>query len=345
MNMAVYFDDKRKSWYCKFRYTDWTGESKSTSKRGFKLKREAIAYEAEYKEKAKDRPQMKLKQLADAFLEDYKINRKPASYSMAEKNLRLYILPQLGQMDIGDITPMVIKKWQNSLTKLNQSDSSIKAYNTTFNTLLNWGVKFYGLKNNPFKIVGTTGKVAKRDVFIEEKEWSEIDNDITDVFDKAALNLLFWSGMRIGELRALQPGDVDFEKCTIRINKTYSEAYGIGKPKTANGERVIKIPEQTMNHLNTLFNSFYELPDFPFRQRCLITIKTHLKEYCEKHYKFNIHPHCLRHSHATLLVRMNVPLPAIAKRLGDKIETVMSTYAHCYNSQEDEIADMLTKLQ
>ena len=77
--MAVYFDEKQKTWYCKFRYTDWTGESKSTSKRGFKLKREAIAYEAEYKEKAKASPQMTLKQLADAFLEDYKANRKPTS--------------------------------------------------------------------------------------------------------------------------------------------------------------------------------------------------------------------------------------------------------------------------
>ena len=61
--MAVYFDEKQKTWYCKFRYTDWTGESKSTSKRGFKLKRDALQYEKEYKEKAKDRPQMKLKQL------------------------------------------------------------------------------------------------------------------------------------------------------------------------------------------------------------------------------------------------------------------------------------------
>ena len=56
--MAVYFDEKQKTWYCKFRYTDWTGESKSTSKRGFKLKRDALQYEKEYKDKAKSRQQI-----------------------------------------------------------------------------------------------------------------------------------------------------------------------------------------------------------------------------------------------------------------------------------------------
>ena len=206
--MAVYFDEKQKTWYCKFRYTDWTGESKSTSKRGFKLKRDALQYEKEYKDKAKDRPKMTLRQLSDAFLEDYKANRKPTSYSLTERNLRNYILPVLGSTAIDDLTPIIIKKWQNHLLTLGKSESSIKAYNTTFNTLLNFGVKFYGLQSNPFRVTGTTGHIKKRLEFLEENEWKKLDSVISDTFDKALFNLLFFSGIRIGEARALTKDDI-----------------------------------------------------------------------------------------------------------------------------------------
>ena len=339
--MAVYFDEKQKTWYCKFRYTDWTGESKSTSKRGFKLKRDALQYEKEYKDKAKDRPKMTLRQLSDAFLEDYKANRKPTSYSLTERNLRNYILPVLGSTAIDDLTPIIIKKWQNHLLTLGKSESSIKAYNTTFNTLLNFGVKFYGLQSNPFRVTGTTGHIKKRLEFLEENEWKKLDNVISDIFDKALFNLLFFSGIRIGEARALTRDDIDFEKNTISISKTYNLVSGISKPKTKNSYRKIVIPEQACNHIKKLFESFYDLPEYPFQFRIPRTVAVHLKAYCMEAGVTVITPHGFRHSHASMLIKRQVPINAVASRLGDTVAEVMRTYSHCYKEQDSEIAALL----
>ena len=50
--MSVYKDTKQGTWYVSFRYVDWTGEKKQKLKRGFRTKREALEYEAEFKRKA-----------------------------------------------------------------------------------------------------------------------------------------------------------------------------------------------------------------------------------------------------------------------------------------------------
>lgn len=50
--MPAYKDNKKGTWYCKFRYTDWQGNRKETTKRGFQTKREAKEYEQEYIRKA-----------------------------------------------------------------------------------------------------------------------------------------------------------------------------------------------------------------------------------------------------------------------------------------------------
>lgn len=50
--MPAYYDPDRKTYYCKFRYTDYTGESRQKMKRGFKLKRDAVEWESEFLHKA-----------------------------------------------------------------------------------------------------------------------------------------------------------------------------------------------------------------------------------------------------------------------------------------------------
>ena len=61
-----------------------------------------------------------------------------------------------------------------------------------------------------------------------------------------AFQLVFWGGLRTGELLALTPADIDFTEKTIRINKSYQhsiEGYCIRTPLTPNGIRTINIPE------------------------------------------------------------------------------------------------------
>ena len=51
--MAVYKESDSNTWRVIYRFTDWTGERKQTSKRGFSTKRDAIAWEREQLQKIK----------------------------------------------------------------------------------------------------------------------------------------------------------------------------------------------------------------------------------------------------------------------------------------------------
>ena len=50
--MPAYKDEARNTWFCKFYYKDWKGESKQKMKKGFKTKKEAQDYEREFLNKA-----------------------------------------------------------------------------------------------------------------------------------------------------------------------------------------------------------------------------------------------------------------------------------------------------
>lgn len=61
-----------------------------------------------------------------------------------------------------------------------------------------------------------------------------------------AFEMLYWCGIRKGELLALTPGDFNFRKGTVSINKSYQRLHGedvITSPKTRKSVRTIRMPE------------------------------------------------------------------------------------------------------
>lgn len=343
--MAAYYDEKQKSWYTKFRYTDWQGNSKSTSKRGFKTKKEALAYESDMKNKLKEKPQITLKALSDEFLTDYKANNKYNSYVNAEKNCRKYIIPTLGSLVIDKITPLVVRKWQADILQYELSDSTLRAINTTLCTMLNYAVKYYGLQSNPMKITGKQGKYTRRLDFLEVDEWEKINNLIDDLYDKVTLNLMYWTGIRIAELMGLTKKDIDLKANTISINKQYSRQHIVSTPKTESSNRVISIP----SFISDLLRSFYKATEYVKEEYIFSVyhscrINDHLKKYCRKAEVKEVSPHALRHSHASWLIRQGVPINAISKRLGHASPAMtLNIYSHCYKTQGNDIAQLIDK--
>lgn len=70
-----------------------------------------------------------------------------------------------------------------------------------------------------------------------------------------AFEILYWCGVRMGELLALTPADFDFQACTIRINKSYQRLEGkdiITDPKTVKSNRMITMPEFLSEELGNL---------------------------------------------------------------------------------------------
>mgnify|MGYP002626719733 CR=1 FL=1 len=344
--MAAYYDEKQKTWYIKFRYTDWQGNSKSTSKRGFKTKKEALKYEQEAKESLKEAPKLSLKKFSEEYLQDYKNTNKRNSYVLTEKNIRKYILPYLADTQIDNITPIIIRKWQNELLQFNLSESTLCSINSTLNTMLNFAVKYYGLKSNPMKVTGKQGHYEKRLDFLELDEWKRLDECVDDLYSKVVFNILFWSGIRIGELMGLTKADIDLKNNTIDINKQYNRQHEVTTLKTKGSNRIISIPSFVIELIKDFYKaSKYHQEEYIFTCYSSFHINGHLTAYCHKAGIKAISPHALRHSHASFLINNGVPINAISKRLGHANPSMtLNIYSHCYKDKDSDIAAMIENM-
>ena len=114
--------------------------------------------------------------------------------------------------------------------------------------------------------------------------------------------------MTKAELLALTPGDFDFEKQTLRINKTFHRFKGkdiITTPKTVKSNRIITLPPFLCDEIKDYLGMFYEIGE---SERMFSFTKSYLGHEMERGCKASgvkkIRIHDLRHSHVSLLINM-----------------------------------------
>ncbi len=336
----IYYDKEKKTYYVKFRYTDWAGKSKSTTKRGFATKKEAKNYEINFKRQAKGLPTMTVKQMSDELMESLKKRLKPASIRQKEMLYRLYVNKYLGDMQICDVTPNVVRSWQDNLPS-DKSKETIAAANTVFCSLMNYAVKYHGLPSNPFTVTGKTGGHNKRTAFWEKAQFDEFIKVVNNKMYHAIFNLFFYSGLRRGELLALTADDVDLESNTISVNKSKDDYGRILPPKTKSSTRVITMPSFIMQELKEYRESLYEPPQ-EFFLTTYALLKWHFNKYKAMCNLPNISIHGLRHSHASYLIQKGLPITSISARLGHaNSHTSLAIYSHMYADGDKTIANTL----
>ena len=160
-----------------------------------------------------------------------------------------------------------------------------------------------------------------------------------------AFEILYWCGIREGELLALTPADFDFEKKTLRINKSYQRLQGkdvITTPKTKKSNRVIQMPDFLCDEMQDYFKQIYGLePDsrlFPLTKH---TLKRGMEFGCKASGVKVIRIHDLRHSHVSLLINMGYSAVAIGNRVGHESVEITYRYAHLFPTVQKEMADKL----
>ena len=252
--MAVYKEEKTNTWRVIYRYTDWTGERKQSQKRGFKTKREALAWEREQLNKATADLDMTFASFVEQYTADMKTRIKENTWATKDHIIRTKLLPYFGKLKICNITAQQIITWQNEM--LDHKDESGKKYspvylrsvNSQLSAIFNHAVRYYNLRENPCKKAGSMGKKKNREMLFWTKEeylkFAEVMMDKPLSF--YAFEMLYWRGIREGELLALTPADFDFEKCTVSITKSYQRLNGqdlITTPKTEKSNRIIKMPQ------------------------------------------------------------------------------------------------------
>lgn len=251
-----------------YRYTDWQGKVHQTTKRGFQTKREALAWEREQLNKVETDLDMSFESFIDIYTADMKNRIKENTWHTKEHIMRTKILPYFGQRKISDIQPKDIIAWQNEMIKATDKQGKpyspvyLKTLHNQLSAIFNHAVRFYGLKSNPAQKVGNMGKAKGREMlFWTQDEYAKFSFAVMDKpISFYAFEMLYWCGLREGELLALTPADLDFEKCTVRINKSYQR---IGKrdvitdPKTPKSNRTIKMPQFLAEEMQEYLNQLY----------------------------------------------------------------------------------------
>lgn len=335
------------------RYTDWKGERKQKCKRGFSTRAEALDWERTFLLQSAADMDMSFEAFARLYIKDIKPRLKETTWLTKENIINTKILPYFAKKKISDISPKDIIAWQNELLAFRDenhkpySQTYLKTIHNQLSAIMNHAVRFYSLKSNPAAKAGNMGTEERAEMLFwtreEYKAFAEVMMD--KPISYYAFEMLYWCGIREGELLALTPADFDFEKGTVSINKSYQRLHGedvITTPKTKKSNRVIQMPDFLCEEMQDYFGQIYGLKK---KDRIFTITKSYLhhemnrgsKEAGVKHIRI----HDLRHSHISLLIDMGFSAVAIADRVGHESINITYRYAHLFPSKQTEMATKL----
>lgn len=207
-----------------------------------------------------------------AFVEIYCREQKPrlkeSTWQTKENIIQQKILPYFENYKINEITTKDVRAWQNEMLAYRNeenkpySSSYLKTLHNQLSAIFNYTVRFYDLRSNPAAKAGNMGSEERKEMLFWTKEEYQKFSEV--MMDKPisyyAFQMLYWTGIREGELLALTPAD--FEKGTVKISKTYQRIKGedmITSPKTKKSNRTVQMPDFLCTEMQEFFNMQYGL--------------------------------------------------------------------------------------
>ena len=269
--------------------------------------------------------------------------------------IRTKILPYFGNRKIAEIEPKDVIAWQSKLLGYQgengevYSPTYLKTIHSQLSAIFNHAVRFYHLPSNPAQKAGTMGCEEHKEMLFWTKEeylkFADVMMDKTRSY--YAFEMLYWCGVRMGELLALTPADFDFERQTVTINKSYQRLKGrdvITSPKTVKSNRTIKMPKFLCEEMQDYIRMLYDIGE---NKRIFQITKSYLHHEMDRGAKVagvkRIRIHDLRHSHISLLIEMGFSALAIADRVGHESIDITYRYAHLFPNKQTEMANQLDR--
>ena len=326
--MPVFKNEDNGTWYVMARYMNWKGERKQKCKRGFATKKEAQEWERMFQLQNSSDLDMSFEAFTELYINDVKNRLKENTWLTKEHIIRTKILPYFGKLKISEISTKEIITWQNEMLayrdekKKPYSQTYLKTLHNQLSAIFNHAVRYYELRSNPAAKVGNMGSEEHKEMLFWTKE--EYKKFSYEMMDKPvsfyAFEMLYWCGIREGELLALTAADFNFDKETVTINKSYKRLHGedvITTTNTKKSNRTIKMPHFLCEEMQEYLGMLYGLKK---KDRIFTVTKSYLHHEMDRGAKAagvkRIRIHDLRHSHISLLIDMGFSAVAIADRVG-----------------------------
>ena len=353
--MAVYKDEKQKTWYVSVRYSNWQGEKTRKVKRGFKTKKEAQEWEQSFLNENAGSLEMTFAEFVEIYKENQKHRVRESTWQTKESIIETKILPYFKRKRMIDIKSSDVVAWQNKIMSMKDETGQhyslvyLKTIHNQLSAIFNHAVRYYDLPKNPALIAGNMGKEkAKEMLFWTLDEYTQFSEAMKKKpVSYYAFQILYWTGIRCGELLALTKADFDFERKVMKVTKNYQVVKGqalITTPKTEKSIRQIDLPDFLCEEMKDYIDSLYKVDD---DTRLFEITKSYLHHEMDRGCKETgvkrIRVHDLRHSSCALLINLGYSPVQIAERLGHESVTITERYSHLYPSVQRNMADTLDK--
>lgn len=207
---------------------------------------------------------MTFQSLYEIYIEDMSGRLKESTLAHNRNIYETKILPYFKNKPINEIQATDIRKWQTMLMRdsHNYKDTYLKSINNQFSCIMNYAKRFYNLTTDPCGRVGSMGKSNA-----DEMDFWTLDEYLLfrkSIQDKPAsylcFEVLYWTGMREGEMPALTATDIDFDKKPISINNTFSSVREkmLSQFPRQKSKRVVAIPDFLAEKLQDFINRQYK---------------------------------------------------------------------------------------
>lgn len=339
--MPVYKDEKRGTWFISFQRKDpITGQSKTTKKRGFKTKREAVAAEKEMLLADEKNTSATFAEIVtiweDASQASPLVRQKHREHF--EKRFPYYHDP------IESISKAILSRWRGDLAMDDKYSTTTKNLTISYvKGVFRFAHEIYDLPDTAvfLKRLKSTDEEAMQEFEVwTVQEFNQFIAKVEHSVYNAYFNFLYWTGCRRGEAIALQKREVKDHEAIIKYSQR-TQSDGL-KPTKKRNVRTVRLDDKLWEQIKPLLDTE---GDYVFGGKTGLSPNAidnvFQKAIAESGVK-KIRLHDLRHSHATWLINNGVNIVAVSKRLGHKdISTTLNTYTHLLESTDNGMMEKI----
>lgn len=287
------------------------------------------------------------------YIENKRMTVKKNTLYNLEISSKGHILPEFEKMRIDRITYQNILSWQRKLITKSFSNEHLIKIQKNFKSILHWSYLHDYIDKDPCRTMKYVkhDEIPKKKTILTPSEFTQFIQVVDDPIFKTMYMILYWCGLRIGEVVALTYDDINLAKGTLTVNKTYNFQYHeIHTPKTKNSYRVVEMPLAVCNEVNQLMKYYsdkyhHDQDSRLFPVGSYPKISSRLKEWIALSKTKPFTHHDLRHSCVSLLANAGFNDFQAAKRMGHDVKMFNETYGHLFESKQKEMTKAMNKMQ
>ena len=236
-----------------------------------------------------------------------------------------------------DVDYKILRLYLNEMFNKKYSSKTVSRNLSSLRTFFKYLLKNGTINNNPMILISNPKQEKKLPSYLNYKELEDIldlpdQQTIIGLRDACILELLYSTGIRVGELVNIKVNDVDFAQHRIKI---------LGK---GNKERYVLFGKKCKNLLNNYLdnsrpNLLKRKTDYLFLNKRGTGVSVRTTEMIiddivkRSSIKFNVSPHTLRHTFATHMLDNGADLNSVSELLGHSNLNTTAIYTHISNER------------